>query len=167
MAQVQQQALANARATEGFGSRLAAAVLAAGSQGHGGGACIHLRGDLGAGKTTLARGILRGYGFGGAVKSPTYTLVEPYELEAGSVYHFDLYRLNDPAEVEFLGISDYFSGNNLCIIEWPEHGIGAIPGPDLDFELRSAGKGRELIWTAPTPRGVEIAERLLSGCRNQ
>ncbi|MFM1895535.1 MAG: tRNA ((37)-N6)-threonylcarbamoyltransferase complex ATPase subunit type 1 TsaE [Pseudomonadota bacterium] len=157
--------LADAAATERFGRNLAAALRAV-DPGQPTGACIYLRGDLGAGKTTLTRGILRGYGFGGAVKSPTYTLVEPYELPEGSLYHFDLYRLNDPAEVEFLGIGDYFHGDSVCVIEWPEHGKSAIPGPDLDIELRHQGRGRQLSWTAGTPRGMAIAERLLSRCRN-
>ncbi len=99
------------------------------------GGTLHLHGDLGAGKTSLTRGILRGYGYPGAVKSPSFTLVEPYEFKHCKLYHFDFYRLDDPEEVEFLGVGDYFSPENLCIVEWAERGIGAIPPPDLRVDI--------------------------------
>jgi tRNA threonylcarbamoyladenosine biosynthesis protein TsaE len=167
--------LANAEATEKFGIVVARSTSM--NQGHGSlteetsppatvGGKIHLRGELGAGKTTLTRGIMRGYGYQGAVKSPTYTLVEPYELAACNIYHFDLYRLVNPREVEFLGTAEYFEPGNLCIIEWPEHGKSVIPGPDLDIELQTEGDGRRLNWRAGSPHGEMLAERLLNYCRN-
>ncbi len=127
---------------------------------------IYLKGELGAGKTTLTRGLMRGYGYSGAVKSPTYTLVEPYEFEEYNIYHFDLYRLVDPEEVEFLGVSDYFNDSNLCLLEWPENGKSAIPEPDLEIELKIKHQGRGLHWWARTPKGQLIAERLAVYCRN-
>ncbi|MDX1451045.1 MAG: tRNA (adenosine(37)-N6)-threonylcarbamoyltransferase complex ATPase subunit type 1 TsaE [Oleiphilaceae bacterium] len=115
---------------------------------------VYLSGTLGAGKTTLTRGILRGFGYQGAVKSPTYTLVEPYELAQVNVYHFDLYRLGDPEELEFMGVRDYFSmpvegeAPRLCIIEWPEQGGALLPPADLHVRLEVAGAGRKMVLQA-------------------
>ena len=128
------------------------------------GGMIHL-GDLGAGKTTLTRGVMRAYGYDGAVKSPTYTLVEPYEFSRYNIYHFDLYRLSDPDEVEYLGVSEYFESPNLCLVEWPENGGTQLPKADLLISLAIENQGRRLTWRANSNRGQEIAERLLKFSR--
>ena len=121
---------------------------------------ILLNGDLGAGKTTISRGILQGLGYCGAVKSPTYTLVEPYDLEIGKVFHFDLYRLMDPEELEHIGFSDYLSQANLCIIEWPENGGSYIPQADIKIDISQYESGRKLTLTSNTDVGVQCLNQL-------
>lgn len=121
---------------------------------------VHLEGELGAGKTTLARGILHAYGHRGAVKSPTYTLVEPYRLAGLQVNHFDLYRLGDPEELEFIGARDLFGDDSLNLIEWPSRGAGWLPIPDLVVSLSVSGTGRQAHLKAETAYGEAVIDRL-------
>ena len=135
-----------------FGARLAKAMLP--------GTAVYLNGELGAGKTTLTRGIARGLGHQGAVKSPTYTLVEPYLELATPLYHFDLYRLGDPEELEFMGMRDYFGGEALLVVEWPERGAGFLPGPDLEITLQTEREGRLLTLRAGSATGEKCMAAL-------
>ncbi len=148
-----QRELADEAAMVAFGAELAKV-----SAGRG---VVFLEGDLGMGKTTLCRGVLQGFGHKGAVKSPTYTLVEPYELADQQVYHFDLYRLSDPEELEYLGIRDYFDNQALCLIEWPARGEGVLPTPDLTLHIEVKGYGRLITWQAGTAYGEQLADQLV------
>lgn len=127
-------------ATQTLGAQIAGLI--------GGGNILYLHGELGAGKTTLARSILQALGVSGRVKSPTYTLVEPYEFDGPSsghwAYHFDLYRLTDPEELEYLGVRDYFMPEAVVLVEWPERGEGVLPPADVHVYIDTAGKGRKI-----------------------
>ena len=122
---------------------------------------IHLSGGLGAGKTTLCRGILRAMGHSGAVKSPTFTLVEPYQISDSEVYHFDLYRLTDPSELEYIGIDEYFGKNKLCLIEWPEKAIGSLPKHDLEITIDVLGEKRIIDIRSNSQSGDKICTQLI------
>lgn len=123
-------------------------------------AIFYLYGELGAGKTTFVRGFLRGLGYKNSVKSPTYTLVEEYSFKKFHVFHFDLYRLNQPQELDYLGIEDYFIPNAICFVEWPEKGVGKLPLPDLSCYIEHAGDARKLKLIAHSVLGEEIMRRI-------
>ncbi len=140
---------------EEWGMRLAQAI------GHSG-ATVFLSGPLGGGKTTLVRGLLHALGHRGAVKSPTFTLVEPYALPRGPVYHFDLYRITDPDELEFLGIRDYFDGRALCLIEWPGKGAVGFIQPDVQVRIEPFGANRKVTLEGCSPLGNGVITTLSS-----
>ena len=131
-----QKSLNSAEETEAFGAELFKIMPSK--------SLIFLQGDLGAGKTTLVRGFLRAAGYNGAVKSPTYTLVEEYTVGSRKIFHFDLYRVVDPEELEWIGIRDYFDQDSICFIEWPDKGKGFLPEPDRVITLKIQELGRSV-----------------------
>ena len=124
------------------------------------GATVFLQGDLGMGKTTFTRGVMRHFGHQGATKSPTYTLVEPYQFEQQKLHHFDLYRLGHPEELEYLGIRDYFDGYAINLIEWPDKGLGYLPHADVVLTIHPLDRGRKLTFVAKTSMGDAILDGL-------
>ena len=147
-----------AEETEDFGARLAS--TRPGRDGDNTLCVVYLTGDLGAGKTTLTRGLLRSLGVMGAVRSPTYTLVEIYEIGALTALHLDLYRLNDAAELDNLGLREWATGGHLWLIEWPERGAGRLPGADLLIKLVAGDGGHDIEVAAASALGAEWLARL-------
>jgi tRNA threonylcarbamoyladenosine biosynthesis protein TsaE len=135
-----------------FGQGLAACLMP--------GLVIELRGELGAGKTTLSRAIIQFLGHEGAVKSPTYTLVEPYEHIQPPVYHFDLYRIADPDELHYLGVEAYFNERSICLVEWPERAADLLPEADIVITLEHAVPGRRVSVNACSDKGRAVLECL-------
>jgi len=146
--------LPNEAATLGFGEKLAQALQP--------GLFVALSGELGSGKTTLARGILRGLGYKGKVKSPTYTLVEHYKLLRLDLYHFDFYRFKDSSELLEAGFRDDFDSRNVCLIEWPERALDLLPVADLSVSLVEARGGRRVRIVAKTELGKNCIARITS-----
>lgn len=144
--------LADEAATSALGARLARVIVP--------GLSLYLHGDLGSGKTTLARGLLRGLGHTGRVKSPSYALVEVYTISRLNLYHFDFYRFRDPKEWRDAGFSEYFNESSVCLVEWPEKAAGLLPPADLDIALEFAGDGRDLNIRAGTESGKACLDRL-------
>ncbi|WP_016955283.1 tRNA (adenosine(37)-N6)-threonylcarbamoyltransferase complex ATPase subunit type 1 TsaE [Catenovulum agarivorans] len=144
--------LADADATVALGKQLAALISAP--------CVVYLIGDLGAGKTTFSRGLIQGFGYEGNVKSPTYTLVEPYELADVSIYHFDLYRLADPQELEFIGIEEYFTQSSICLVEWPDKGQGWLASADIQINIEHKNEQRSAEIVGLTAIGQKIVEQL-------
>ncbi len=139
-------------ATAAFATQLAAALTRAKLN-----ACIALHGDLGAGKTTFVRHLLRALGVEGRIKSPTYAVVEPYTVAAGEVWHFDFYRVSDPREWEDAGFRDIFASAGLKLCEWPQNAAGVMPTPDLELDIQvDDTEQRQVRLSALTPRGQEL-----------
>ncbi|MEW5944537.1 MAG: tRNA (adenosine(37)-N6)-threonylcarbamoyltransferase complex ATPase subunit type 1 TsaE [Pseudomonadota bacterium] len=124
------------------------------------GMTVTLSGDLGAGKTTLVRAILRGFGYQGKVKSPTYALVELYAVSKLNLYHFDLYRFAGPDEWEESGFREYFNSASLCLVEWPEKAAGFLPRADIKVALQMRNSGRDVELEAVTEAGEQCLNRL-------
>ena len=161
--------LPDAAATERAGRTLGCALEAALGPGRAGAAAdpdgaviVGLAGGLGAGKTALARAALRALGVEGTVRSPTYTLAEPYETRIGPVWHLDLYRIADPGELECVAVRDLVSESAACLVEWPERGRGGLPEPDCLLSIAPAGGGRGLRIGWSTARGRAIGSRMLA-----
>jgi len=121
---------------------------------------IGFSGDLGAGKTTLVRGLLQALGHEGAVTSPTFTIVEPYTLGPRSIFHFDLYRLQDPQELEDIGWREYFQPGRLCLVEWPEKAHGLLPVADIDVMIQKLNTGRRVVLNSQTLAGDAVIAAL-------
>ena len=144
--------LEDTSATERLGAVLGAALLD--------GLVVFLLGEVGAGKTSLVRGALQGLGYQGAVKSPTYTLLEEYSIAGKNIIHFDLYRLSDPEELDLIGIRDYFNGKSCCFIEWPQRGQGYLPGEDLQIQILLDGNRRLARISSGSDLGMKVLKSI-------
>lgn len=144
--------LKNEAETIKLGAKIASAIK--------GGEVIYLKGDLGAGKTTFVSGFLHALGHSGNVKSPTYTLIEPYTVTDKNIYHFDLYRINDPEELEAMGLRDYCDGESICLYEWPEQGEGVLPEADIILSLNYADQSREVKIESKSAKGEQILSHI-------
>jgi len=153
-------ALADESATARLGAALARAIEGEAAPIGASGLVVALAGDLGAGKTSVVRAMLRAFGVTGAVRSPTFTLVEPYVVSSLNFYHFDFYRLADPEEFSFAGFRDMFGKASVCLIEWPDRATGHLPEADLRIALRVAGEGRHASLTAATELGAACLDRI-------
>lgn len=143
--------LADEAASVAMGQRLASLITAP--------LVMSFDGQIGAGKTTIVRALIRDLGIKGAIKSPTFSIVEEYPCQNFSLYHFDCYRITEPDELDYIGFRDYFSEDSVCLIEWPKLAGGYLPNVDLGFELKLQHNGRQLVMLANTTSG----ERLLQG----
>jgi len=148
---------ASAQETESIGIRLAWALPALNAQP----GIVYLTGPLGAGKTTFARGFLSGRGFNGAVRSPTYTLLECYELPDLVVVHLDLYRIEAPSELEALGLREFLASGHVLLIEWPERGAGRLPHPDVSIAMQVEASHHDVGLKGDTPFGAAWLRRLV------
>ena len=153
---------ATERAGQALGRALESALGPPPQPPTGGAAIVGLTGGLGAGKTTLARASLRALGVSGTVRSPTYTIAEPYETRIGRIWHLDLYRIADPGELEFIAIRDFVSESAACLVEWPERGGGGLPEADCLVAIAPAGSGRRLGIEWRTVRGDAVRSHLLA-----
>lgn len=147
-----QVAVASPQEMESFAARFAGRL--------GPNSTLYLQGELGAGKTTFVRGLLRGLGYQGLVKSPTYTLVELYHVARRHICHFDLYRLRTPAELDDIGYRDYLDGHGICLVEWPERAGDNLPTPDLYIHIHLNQTRREVNCAAHTPQGKNCLRRI-------
>jgi len=153
--------LGDAAATEALGAALARAYLATGR----GAGVLYLHGELGTGKTTCVRSLLRTLGVTGSIRSPTYTLVEVYELPDLACVHVDLYRLRGAVDVEELGLRDYLTGNHLLLVEWPERGATALPQADLGIMLSYHEEVRRVLLCGRSERGLKLLDALENDSR--
>lgn len=145
--------LPNVEATECFARRLA--------QGLSAPMIMTFQGEIGAGKTTLIRAMLRALGVQSAIKSPTFSLVESYLIESLCIHHFDLYRIHDETELEYIGFRDYFTANAVCLIEWPERAMNDIHPVDINISFEFKGLGRQMEYHANSPKGMAMLSRII------